>query len=141
MSIIIELAGEVVPKGRPKFARRGVGQAPIAYTPAKTRKYESDLRLAAAVAMQGKQLIRGPVWMSITVTLPIRTSWTKKKQRAAAAQTLWPIKKPDLDNFWKAAADALNLVVFLDDSQIVTSIAVKRYGDRPGIRIEVEEIT
>jgi Holliday junction resolvase RusA-like endonuclease len=135
--VVIELAGEVVAKGRPRFAMRGPGQRAIAYTPAKTRHYESDLRLAAQHAMDGRPPLTGALIMRVTASLPVPHSWSKKKQREATAGSVQPTKRPDLDNFWKAAADALNLIVFGDDSQIVEIHARKAYSDRPGLRIEI----
>lgn len=38
------------------------------------------------------------------------------------------IVRPDLDNYMKAALDALHGVVFEDDSQIVYAVGMKRYG-------------
>ena len=49
--VVINFAGEPVAKGRPRFA--SIGGKPRAFTPAKTRKYESALQYAAQQAMDG----------------------------------------------------------------------------------------
>lgn len=138
--IRVELAGDPVAKGRPRFAMRRAGQRPIAYTPQKTRNYESDLRFAAQQAMGGRALLRGALAMRVTVSLAIPQSWSGKKQREAIAGIIAPTKRPDLDNFWKAAADSLNGVVFADDSQVVEAVCRKIYSDKPSLKIEVAEI-
>jgi len=138
--VVIELRGVPVAKGRPRFAMRGAGQRPIAYTPGKTRNYESDLRFAAQQAMNGRPLFTGALVLRLTASLPIPQSWSKKKQREAAAGVIMPTKKPDLDNFIKTC-DSLGGVVFVDDSQIVTTVAEKVYSANPALRIEIAPLT
>lgn len=133
--IVIELAGPPVAKGRPKFASRGQGR-PIAYTPAKTRHYENALRYAAQQVMAGKSLLTGPLYVSIVVKRAVPTSWSGKKQDDARAGRIHPITKPDLDNHVKVL-DALNGVVWCDDSQVVHKVSSKIYSDKPGLRIEI----
>ena len=60
----------------------------------------------------------------------------KKRQDAARAGAELPTRKPDFDNYQKDV-DALNLVVWIDDGQIVKSTFLKRYGDKPGMWIKV----
>lgn len=131
--ILVDLAGAPVAKGRPRFSR----QTGAVYTPARTRHYESDLRLAAQVAMNGRPPLEGPLVMRVRVTLPIPVSFSKRKRAAALAGEEWPAKRPDADNFTKAALDALNTIAFRDDAQVVDLRTVKRYGERPGMQIEV----
>lgn len=136
-AIVIEFSGDPVAKGRPRFA--SIGGRPLAFTPAKTRKYEAGLKFAAQEAMAGRALLTGPLLMEVTASLPIPRSWSQKKQRAALAGEIAPLTRPDLDNYAKIAADALNCVVFLDDSQIVELLASKQYSDMPGLLIRVEQ--
>jgi len=131
--VIVEVSGEPVPKGRPRF-NRATGNA---YTPAHTRKYEDVLRYAADQAMAGRPLFEGPVEMRVIASLPIPASYSIKKRDAARRGAMFPDKRPDWDNYGKIASDALNMVVFRDDSQIVDCHISKRYSDRPALRIEV----
>ena len=57
--VTVIIAGPAVPKGRARMTRRGV-----AYTPAKTRKYEAHGRLAAQLAMDGRPPLdeKPPKW-------------------------------------------------------------------------------
>jgi Holliday junction resolvase RusA-like endonuclease len=131
--ITIELAGEPIAKGRARFVR----STGIAFTPARTRTYESHLRLAAQEAMDGRVPFSGPLLMRVRVTLPIPASFSKRKRVAALEGVERPAKRPDWDNYGKIAADALNMIVFNDDSQIVDARVVKQYGERPGMQIDV----
>ena len=132
----ITLVGEPHGKGRPRFAR-STGHA---FTPAKTRAYESALRYAAQESMNGEPPLEGPLSVVVVAIFPVPSSWSRKKRDAAALRNeIWPTVKPDADNLLKVV-DALNEVVFRDDKQIVDARIVKRYGDRPRLIIEVREI-
>lgn len=133
-SVVVELLGTPVAKGRPKF---GNGHA---YTPQRTRNYEADLRYAAQLAMHGSPPIEGALKVEILAAFPVPQSWPKMKQARAYAGTLRPTGRPDADNVLKIAGDALNKIVWNDDSQIVLVTIAKRYSDRPRLRIEVERL-
>src|SRR5262245_5976684 len=130
--ITVVVNGEVVAKGRPRMTRQG-----FVYTPARTRKYEAYLKLAASEAMMGRAPLPGPVRLELFVELPISTSWSQKKKAAALAGAVLPISRPDLDNYQKVASDAINLVVIVDDSQIVETRARKRYGPQPKLLVMI----
>jgi Holliday junction resolvase RusA-like endonuclease len=139
-SIVFELDGEPVAKGRPRFARIGRERgAVVAYTPAKTKKYESALRYAAQTAMSGK-LWGGPLAVEVVAFLPIPRSWPKHKQQAARNGSLWPTKKPDGDNFLKIALDAMTGAIYLDDAQAVIKRVIKIYSERPRMKVRVYQL-
>lgn len=50
-------------------------------------------------------------------------------------------KKPDIDNLIKFVLDALNGHLYVDDSQVVSISATKRYAPESCIEIKVVEIT
>jgi Holliday junction resolvase RusA-like endonuclease len=130
VTVIID--GPAIAKGRPRFTHRG-----IAYTPANTRKYEAHARLCAQLAMDGRSPISGPVKLTILVELPVPASWSKRRRAAAIVGQIRPTSRPDLDNYTKAAADACNGIVFVDDRLIVDSTATKRYGVNPKLVLTV----
>lgn len=134
----IELAGPVRGKGRGRAVATPLGAR--VYTDAKTRSYEAQLRFAAAQAM-GPLLPTGhPVRLTMTVSVAVPESWSKKKRALALAGNLWPTVKPDADNTLKLT-DALNGIVFVDDKQVVDARVVKRYAERPGLLIDVEAMS
>lgn len=112
----------------------------MAYTPAKTRNYENLVKLAAGQAMAGAAPVSEPVRMTVTAYLPIPRSLSKKRQAMAEAGDLRPAKRPDIDNFAKAALDGCNKIVFVDDSQVVELRAAKLYSRRPRLEIRVEPV-
>lgn len=131
--IEVIVLGKPVPKGRPRFNRE-TGRA---YTPAKTASFEAQLKYAALQVMRGRPPLEGPLKVDMFVVVPIPKSWSKKKQQDALNGVELPISKPDWDNYGKTV-DALNLVCWMDDGQIVDGRVRKRYGDRPGTWIHVD---
>lgn len=119
-------------KGRPRFVK-ATGRT---YTPAKTVSYEASIAEAAADVMDGATPITAPVGVKVQAVFPIPASWPKKKKEAAR----WHTSKPDGDNIAKAIGDALNGVVWKDDSQIARMAISKVYGDVPGLHVFVEAL-
>lgn len=132
--IEIVLLGAPRGKERPRLTKAG-----HVYTPEKTRNYEGALKFAAEQVMGDRPPLDGPLKVDLRVVMPISPSWPKKRQEAARAGLERPTKKPDWDNFGKVV-DALNLVVWIDDGQIVDGSVSKFYGDKPGMWIKVEQI-
>lgn len=126
--ISIHLSGEPVPWARARVLVRGDNR-PSFYTPAARRKYRDAIRWAARAALGSGLRMIGPVTVSIVVT----RSPPKRPVRQ------YPTVKPDLDNYIKIAMDALTHVVINDDAQVCELHAVKRYGDRPALHIDVRE--
>ena len=75
----------------------------------------------------------------MTALLPIPDSWPDWKKQAARDGLILPTSKPDFDNFEKAAVDALNGVIYLDDAQIVESHTRLVYSDTPMLFVSVFE--
>lgn len=115
-----------VPKGRPRFDRRG-----FARTPERTRKFEQDLLLCSKQHMPLTPL-EGPLCVRLVFYLPRLK--TKRLQRE------YPVTGSDLDNLAKPVLDAFNKRFWRDDSQIVVLDTVKKFSvGTPGIGIEIWE--
>ncbi len=108
------------------------------YPDPNTAAYEETLGYAGRLFMKSKPPTSNPVALMVHVFKAIPPSWTKRDQRAALMGGILPTGRPDWDNFGKIT-DALNGIVWLDDSQVVDGRVIKRYSDRPGLRIEVRE--
>lgn len=133
--IEIRIAGNPVPKARARVTKTG-----IAYTPAKTRKWEQTAALMAQAEMAGRAPLECPLEVVVIAEWPAPQSWPEWKRAAAVQGRLCHTTKPDADNIVKAAVDALNGVVFRDDSQIVGMIARKAYSEMPGVTIRVRAL-
>ena len=79
----------------------------------------------------------GALNVIITEFRAIPKSWSKRKHIAANMGDIRPTTKPDWDNIGKAVCDALNGLVWKDDSQIVHATTEKYYSDDPRVVIGV----
>lgn len=68
------------------------------------------------------------------------TVLNKKGQEMLNGKIL-PTKKPDLDNISKVVCDGISKhgQVWWDDSQVVCSLLLKRYDEKPRVEVIVEE--
>ena len=123
---------EPKPKERPRAAIIG-GHARI-FTPKTTEAYEKELR-TAWIRANGEVPEEGPLRIRIYFGLPIPKSATKANKLQMVTRQVFPTKKPDLDNLAKAVMDALNGVAYKDDSQIVTVLTKKNYGEMPYVKV------
>lgn len=99
--------------------------------------FKASVQLAARQVYQGAPL-EGPISFQVVFVMPRPQGLCRKKDPTGR---IWMMKKPDVDNLYKGAADALNSLVFIDDSQIVRSVVTKCYaaiGEQPGAEITVE---
>lgn len=141
--IIIKVEGEIVGKGRPRFARRGSFVS--TYTPAKTTNYENLVRLLYNEqnkdnTSKNKYFDKEPLKLTINAYFDIPLSFSKKKAKQALNGEIYPTKKPDFDNIAKIITDALNKVAYSDDTQIVTCTINKKYSETPFVEIIIKEI-
>jgi len=129
--------GTPVPKGRPRFARRG--KFVSTYSPKTTVDYESKVSESATLAMGASEPLETPVGAYIYITLPVPASYSKKRTQACLSGQERPTKKSDIDNYCKAIFDGMNGIVFLDDSLVVSLHATKVYGTIGMVEVMVKE--
>jgi Holliday junction resolvase RusA-like endonuclease len=136
--VTISLAGDPQGKGRARAFIRGghIGH----YTPEKTRTYEGMIRTAAMAEIGNKPPFEDPVEFVMRAIFPVPASWSGKKRQQALLGEIKPGKKPDLDNIAKAWNDALNGVVYRDDSLICRMTLDKRYGSQPLVVVTVRPL-
>jgi Holliday junction resolvase RusA-like endonuclease len=106
------------------------------FTPAKTRRYEDLIRLEAGRVMEGRDQLQGPLCVKIRAFMQTPQAIAKHKSKGPAAEMgdLRPLTKPDVDNFAKVI-DALNGIVWRDDSQVVELTVSKFYSSRPRLEL------
>src|ERR1700677_3598115 len=104
MTIVIEIDGEPVAKGRGKIGRMANGR-PVIFTPAKTRNNENLIKMAAMAAMKGRDPVKGAVEVTIHIYITPPKAMSKTKRTMALYGSIRPCVKPDTDNFQKSALD------------------------------------
>ena len=137
MQITFAVYGEPIPKGRPRFSRRG--KFPVAYTPEKTKTYESEVGMMAKVAMGASKALEGALEAFIYVTFPIPPSYSKKRTEACLSDSEKHTKRPDLDNVIKSVIDGMDKIVFENDSQITSIHSTKVYGEVAKVEVMVRQ--
>jgi Holliday junction resolvase RusA-like endonuclease len=126
-----------VGKQRARYAKRG--NFVQTYTPDKTRNYESLIKEAAIEAMGSSEPLETPVTLYLYIRAPIPKSLPKKRIEACLNGLEKPIKKPDASNVLKSVEDAMNGVVYKDDSQIVNIHVSKVYSSVSGVDVCIKE--
>ena len=138
MSLIVTFTvdGDPVPKGRPRFARRG--QFVQTYTDAKTIDYETHVAIKARQAIGASEPFKGALSVFLYLRYGVPTSYSKKRKEACLAGLEYP-KKQDIDNVYKSITDAMQGIVFLNDSQIIEAHIKKVYAKTAGANVMVQE--
>ena len=137
MMVTFKVDANPVGKQRARYVKRG--NFVQTYTPEKTRTYETLIKDAAIEAMGASEALHPPVSLYLYIRVPIPASATKKRLQAIASGEEKPTKKPDASNILKSVEDAMNSVVYKDDSQIVNIHITKVYSSVPGVDICVKE--
>ena len=130
---MLEFAIPIKPQGKARHRTRVVmirkKQVPMQYSDPKGVKYEKAIRDAVIQQYKGEPL-EGPLVVNIVAI------FKRPKTVDRAQHTV----KPDATNVAKAVEDALNGVLWKDDSQIVCLTIRKLYGDRDLISMEVTRL-
>ena len=86
------------------------------------------VREEAALAMFGKDMLPADVGIGAFIDLyfPMPSSWSKKRQRETMETPLPCLNRVDVENVSKGILDALNHLVYPDDSQIIC-LCVRKY--------------
>lgn len=131
-----EVPGDPIPKGRPRFARRGTFVQ--TYTDSKTIEYETRVATLARIAMGSSEPLKSHLTVFLYLRYTVPASYTKKRKEACLNGFEYP-KRIDLDNCYKSITDAMNGIVYVDDSQIVEAHILKCYAEEPGVNIMIQE--
>lgn len=113
-SLTFAVLGAPRPKERPRLSRHG-----MVYTPKATKDYEQSVRVTAMRALSQWRLendgahwnAQGPFSLSVFFFMADK-------------------RKRDLDNCMKSVSDALNKLLYADDSQLDELYAFRDYDNR-----------
>ena len=140
-TIFFTAYGDPVAKARARiFVNKYTGRVQ-ACTPKKTRDYESTVA-AQALAHRPVELLDGPLLLGVKIVRSVPKSFSRKKKDAALMEEIRPVTRPDLDNYIKGIKDALQGIIWKDDSQVVGYLegTGKYYGMTPRIEVTVKEM-
>lgn len=131
LSFFVE--GKPVAKARPRFNRNSGN----VFTPKKTTDFENKIIVAAAKKYFQAPMIDTPLTVHVCCYIKVPKSWSKKDKQKALDGLLKPLSRPDIDNYLKGVLDALNGVIYKDDSQVVYASVLKRYSDKEGVSVVI----
>jgi len=127
------IKGNPLAKQSARFTKSG-----LLYQPKHITQYKNNLQFQIISQLPiGFIPIVTPISVEYHFIFPFLTTHSRKKRLYGK---IYKSTKPDLDNLQKAVNDALNSIVFKDDSQICQTIVSKFFGSTPGINITIKEI-
>lgn len=129
--IEITIPGVPHPQGRPRFAR--IGRSVHAYEVEADKEWKARVATEARIVWN-KPPLDCPLVMNITFFMPIPVAMKRTGRRIAGASH---VKRPDLSNLLKGVEDALNGIVYRDDSLLHQIWMHKCYSDNPRTWIEI----
>lgn len=138
------IPGPAVPQGRPRLTTRG-GHA-HAYDPKRSRDYKLHVKQCITAQLADVSGEANPFPLAYPLKLTVMEfreppkSWSRRRREAALAGRILPTTKPDMSNVLKIIEDALNGVLWLDDSQIVDVNAVKRYNSSAFVELTIHKL-
>ena len=106
------------------------------YDPPSSRDYKKHVK-EVAKEYAPSELLETPLHVRMTFSKQYLRSWTKKQRANAEDGILLPTTKPDIDNLSKGIMDALNGVIWKDDSQVVELLLSKIYDDEHYADVEI----
>lgn len=131
MNQVIEFTvlGSPVAQARGRAVAMKNGKGIRVYDPKNVKDYKSKFYSAACEVAPAVPIDEPiAVWLDIYVERP--ASWPKRRTQACT--------KPDVDNFAKAALDAMESVIYKNDSRIVSLIVEKHLSDKPRVDVRIE---
>jgi len=138
MQIHFQVEGDPRGKGRPRFGR--FGKFTRVYTDKQTQDYENLIKFFATEAMGSTDPLETPVSVYLYIRHGVPQSYSKKRTEACLSGLEKPCKKPDIDNIAKTYLDAMNGVIFKDDTQVIDLHVKKVYSAAPGVDVMVMEV-
>jgi len=111
---------------------------------AKTKNWRSVVAMAAHTAMNGSPPLTGPVSLRVIFLMPRPKAHFRKDGSLKPKAPEVCSKRPDTTKLLRAVEDAMNGIVWKDDSLVVKQYAEKLYQSlefpSPGALITIEEI-
>lgn len=136
--VVVEVRGLPKPAGSKRVFLVGKGEArrPVVTDDCRTgRDWRASVQDAIARAHPADPL-EGPLDVCFYFVVPrprghFRADGSTLRPSAAP----YPTARPDVTKLVRAVEDAATGLLWRDDSQLVTQVATKRYGPRPGVVI------
>lgn len=123
--------------GKPCAWQRARSNGKVRFDSPEQTRNKRTIASIAFEAMGGKPPLEEALGVVVRACWPWPKSMSAKKR---AAHHGYFTSRPDSDNVGKLLGDALNNIVWRDDSQIVKLTVIKLYADVPATIVEVQEV-
>lgn len=136
--ISFTVPGRAQPGGSKRAFVRG-GHAVISDANPNVHAWRERVALAAAQAARAAKLLDCPLELDVAVEFqrPAGHRNSRGELNKKGRETPYPASKPDTTKLVRAIEDALNGVVWTDDSRVVKQTASKSWGERDQVRISI----
>ena len=135
--IEFRVPGVAAPQGSKKAFRTRGGRIALVESCARVKPYRATVALAAR-EVWAEGATHGSVGVSIAFTFVRPKSHYNAKGVLRAGVATHPGKGiGDLDKLCRAAIDGLTGIIYVDDSQVVSLVATKAYGNTAESRISI----
>ncbi len=131
---------------RPQGSKRAFalpnGRISMAEMSKKLPAWRSDVR-TAALAVEGYEPLTGPVQLTANFVFERpKSHWGTGKNidKLKPDSPTWVTKMPDLSKLIRGIEDALEGVLYVNDSQVVQLLSQKSFGPTAGVWIKVMEV-
>jgi Holliday junction resolvase RusA-like endonuclease len=139
-----EVLGRPQPAGSKRaFKHPHTGRIILTDMNRKARPWMQEVAAVARASMGGCQMLRGPLFMEVTFFMARPKSHFGTGRRAMFLKDSapeFPVTRPDTTKLLRGLEDALSGVVYADDSQIVTQVVRKRYGDPERVEVRLDRL-
>jgi len=141
--VVVEVRGLPRPAGSKRVflvARKGTAERrPVVVDDCATgRDWRASVQHAIARQHPAEPL-RGPLELALYFTMPRPGSHLGRRGLRPSAPP-YPARRPDVTKLIRAVEDAATGLLWVDDAQIVTQTATKRYGEKPGVVIHCRRL-
>jgi Holliday junction resolvase RusA-like endonuclease len=99
--------------------------------------------IAEAALAACPEPLTGPIMVECEIAVARPAGHYGKRGLRPRFEDTWPDRRPDLDKLSRAVLDALTMIVYRDDGQVVMLDATKRYcreGEHPGMRVCIAQL-
>ena len=120
------------PKGRPRVTV--IGGHAYAYSPRRTATAQADIKAAIR-----REVMAQGCFEDSTTPLVVLVTFYRARPEHLPKKVLYPVTKPDGNNYESLLFDALNGFVWPDDKQVVDCHWRKRFGSPPRIELLIRE--
>jgi Holliday junction resolvase RusA-like endonuclease len=139
--IAFTVYGQAAPAGSKRGFQRG-GRVIITDANPNARAWKAVVLDAASQAMNGHELLHGPISLQLTFCVPRPKGHYgsgRNADRVRGSAPAHPTVKPDLLKLARGVEDALSGVCYRDDAQIVREVLRKEYSEPARVEVVLTE--